>query len=281
MKNIRALDIAVIATFVVTSMLSIALAIVYSQLLLLLITFATISGGLSYVPLRNILMNRSASKSETHPVIQKAVEWLGTENTVVRTKHTLELTLSAESNACETFVKVTGVHSYELTNYATSEGGKLPIDIYTDLGPDLGLTGLERGGFESISVNNIPLSRDKITEINRNVINNAKVCYEDDVDITAERSMLFKYVTFAYYRPKDRLIWTVQDISDDFVVTIVNNTDLASDFPCFKYWYNHHKRKNIHPIRNRHNLPRNVEQIRFPDFVLPYQGLEISWDFNK
>ena len=86
----------------------------------------------------------------------------------------------------------------------------------------------------------------------------------------------FEFRSFAYYRLTDRLIWTVQELADNFRVRIINYT---GDTGAFDIKVNHHHeasiKEQIRDIASNHEL-----LIDFNAEILPYQGFEVMWDLG-
>lgn len=87
----------------------------------------------------------------------------------------------------------------------------------------------------------------------------------------------FEFRSVDYYRLNDRLIWTIQDLSEDFQVRIRNQTGRGN---LFKVKINHHCEKDILDQMTVIDGSNEII-IEFNAEILPYQGFEIMWDFSK
>lgn len=87
----------------------------------------------------------------------------------------------------------------------------------------------------------------------------------------------FEFRSYAYYRLSDRLIWTVQELADNFRVRIINYT---GDPNAFNIKVNHHHEASI--IAQMRDFAANHElRIDFNAEILPYQGFEIMWNLGQ
>ncbi len=147
--------------------------------------------------------------------------------------------------------------------------------IYTDLG-----SWGKRGGFESVvepsgNVLHHDTLQASMTEIN------GKTYFTKSYDINHHSNATFRFITFGNYRRVDRLIWTVQDLSTDFCVRIVNNTGVHNPFVVK---VNHHHERDIMDRLTTMPKSKDGHEVILLDFnceVLPYQGFEVMWDFDK
>ena len=241
-------------------------------------------------------------------LIKNSVRWVKLKNRVVRTNQTLEIKLDMIEICGDTYLKITRRHIYSLVSPNTNEVLGHKINIYTDLGfnlnelseidaessllEDLGFdvkcanaesrAKIRKGGFRSVSIphNAEPLKSNLLLDYVK--YDGAKACFEykregkDEHDITIDNPLTFVYETYGFYRPKDRLVWTVQDLSENFKVTIISDKPLTRFN--LKVWVNHHERNNI---RLNEDTVRNVYTLDFTSPVFPYQGFELYWDAHS
>ena len=83
----------------------------------------------------------------------------------------------------------------------------------------------------------------------------------------------FVIETFGCFRLSDRLIWTVEQISSDFTLRVVDRREPAG-WLCVRV--NHHRANDV----VRSERPTNGWTMRCVEFrgeVLPYQGFELQW----
>jgi hypothetical protein len=88
----------------------------------------------------------------------------------------------------------------------------------------------------------------------------------------------FEFVSFDYYRLYDRLIWTVQNLSNDFTVRLINKTNHPNQF---KIKINHHREKEILSTMKKEEDCLGEKCFKFNSYILPYQSFEIMWDFSE
>jgi hypothetical protein len=248
-------------------------------------------------------------EGNNEPATAKAIEWLSAEERAVRKEHKLELRLSLLEAGCEQFVLVGGTHEYKLAIANAGKEAPSSIDIYTDLGAKLNkkvipslkneltrlplgidegqendLTNRLRGGFEGVEVkdkhgntikdrngNQLAFSRDLTTYTDTK----AQFKFEIGQDSSYD-ALKFEYKTYGVYRLNDRLVWTVQELSENFDVTIIFESGLNRKN--LKGWVNHHDRENI---SLRDGVDGKAKNIAFTTPVFPYQGFELSWDFDQ
>jgi hypothetical protein len=198
------------------------------------------------------------------------VQALSDSSTFIRTNHSLELVFSLSGTDA---VSVSGEHAFTLVNQRGRRARKT-FAIYTDLG-----SWNRCGGFEAVvePTGNVLLHKaleDCIVE------SHGKTYFSKCYDVNSKSSASFQFNTFGNYRRVDRLIWTVQDLSTDFSVKIVNNTGIKN---AFLVKINHHRERDI--LERIKVLSRNEEgqEVIILDFncdVLPYQGFEVMWNLG-
>jgi len=97
------------------------------------------------------------------------------------------------------------------------------------------------------------------------------------LSIPIGENVSFDYYPYGIFRLRDRLIWTFQVMSNGLRLTVKSDTDDKNGFS--KYIINHHNREKI-KAGIADSQQQNLEVLDFGDHILPYQGFEISWDFN-
>jgi hypothetical protein len=225
-----------------------------------------VGGSILATGLTGWLIARQFSKIDVNSIVQALVE----NTSFVRNDHSLELTFSLEDNG---IVKVQGEHCFTLVNNRNSRARKF-FKIYTDLG-----CWNELGGFESVVEPSGQVLQGAalvpfVSELN------GKYYFIKSYDINKYSSSTFRFITFGYYRRIDRLIWTVQDLSTDFHVKLVNSTGVRN---AFLIKINHHRERDI--IASVTKIPelRGDEEeiiLEFGAVVLPYQGFEVMWNLD-
>lgn len=203
--------------------------------------------------------------------VTSIVQALRENSNFVRMNHTLKIVFTLTQ---DNVVHLDGEHIFTLVNQKNRLARKT-FEIYTDLG---GWN--KRGGFRSVvEPSNNVLEGISLTRCIMSA--NGKTYFTKGYDIPAKSGAIFQFNTFGNYRRVDRLIWTVQDLSMDFTVTLVNNTGIKN---AFFIKVNHHRERDI---RDRlTNLPASTDgqeivRLDFKCEVLPYQGFEVMWDFES
>jgi hypothetical protein len=222
-------------------------------------------------------------------IAEKAYKRIKCYAKTVRYNHTLELTLTNASINGKNMVKVEGVHKYDLKNVSLFRAFDEYMEIYTDIGRQ---GDSQIGGFVKITVDGKTLESSEL----RAAISykNHKQYFEYPIKIKRNEKKSFEYHTLGLFSCKDRLIWTVQDLSEDFEIIIINRTNnIVESFDVpdkdikneIVFKINHDQEfninKNINQIHKEYvsNKWEDVYIIKFGYEVLPYQGFEMSWDF--
>lgn len=237
------------------------------QYTIMAVPLTGVGGSILATGLTGWLIARQFSRIDVNSIVQTLVE----NASFVRNDHSLELTFSVEENG---IVKVQGEHCFTLVNNRGSRARKF-FNIYTDLG-----CWKELGGFESVVEPSGKVLQGAtlfpfVSEVN------GKFYFTNSYDINKYSSSTFRFITFGYYRRIDRLIWTVQDLSTDFRVKLVNSTGVPG---AFLIKINHHREKDIiESITKIPELRGDEEEIiwEFGAAVLPYQGFEVMWNLDN
>ncbi|MCL2639008.1 MAG: hypothetical protein FWD48_11645 [Oscillospiraceae bacterium] len=235
----------------------------------------TCFGGAIFVV--NVKSPAKSKYKSTHPVIRKAHNWLDSKKCVIREKHNLKLKLKLIKKGDESFIEVAGEHTYDLSAPNEDKQLKYFVNIYTDLGRQGDETS---GGFKFVRIGDEVFEGDTLSGMVEPTNKVTKICFKRSVTIPKGNSLNFKYRTFAEYRLSDRLIWTVQDLSDGLNLSVEDKTGLSNNnMEDLLFWLNHHKRDIIEHeiIRNRAN---KTVTINFPCPVYPSQGFEMAWDYE-
>jgi hypothetical protein len=202
--------------------------------------------------------------------VTSIVQALKENSAFIRIDHTLEVifTLSDQNS-----VTVSGEHSFTLVNQRRRRSRKV-FAIYTDLG-----TWNRSGGFQSVvEPSGQVLAHNDLVSFVKEV--NGKTYFIKSYDINSTSSASFRFHTFGHYRRVDRMIWTVQDLSTDFRVKLINNTGIND---AFVIKINHHREKEILDSMTTVHKPADGQEIMTIDFnceVLPYQGFEVMWNLD-
>lgn len=213
----------------------------------------------------NWLLARHIDKFDVASIIQA----LTRNSPFFRSAHHLRLIVTLKAGV----VTIHGEHSFRLTNTRRKKTRK-HFSIYTDLGAK------DSCGFEAIQEPTGHILKDNELESCLRLIN-GKTYFKKTYEIAGNASADFKFYTVARFRASDRLIWTVQDISTNFHVQVINRTGVMNPF---ELKINHHSEEEI--LSNVRLIPKDggtQEELAF-DFnaeVLPYQGFELMWNFPK
>jgi hypothetical protein len=190
----------------------------------------------------------------------------------VRTSHKLTLELELKDGG----VKIKAEHEFAYHNdelYTRSKHMK----IYTDAGVN------GEGGFSYLKNSEGKIiSGDELKSKVKAKYN--KVYYEDTYSIAPRETKDFLFATYGMYDLNDRILWAVQDFSDNMEVVIKDFTGIYEESEKYlKIKVNHHNEdeimKNVH--RNHDEVGHDVITFRFDSEILPYQGFEIYWEYKK
>jgi hypothetical protein len=203
--------------------------------------------------------------------VTSIVHALSESSHFIRVNHTLELIFALTNNDV---VHVTGEHAFTLLNQRGRRTRKT-FAMYTDLGNMNNC-----GGFESVVEPSGHVLHHKSLEAYINE-SNGKKYFTNSYDINPKSTATFRFNTFGNYRRIDRLIWTIQDLSADFCVRIVNNTGIKN---AFRLKVNHHRERDILDRLTRISKNADGQEVIIIDFnceVLPYQGFEVMWNLDE
>jgi hypothetical protein len=215
--------------------------------------------------------------------VSAALEALRGVSHLARANQCLTITLEVKNGE----VVATGKHEFDLLS-----SSRLPqtrdLSLYTDVGDD--------GGFHSITEpDGTELTEDELkppvdeTEVTQDEPKrlgereplvrrlDGKVQFKKAYRLRPGTPSRFVIQTFGQYRCIDRLIWTVEHISRDFVVHIVDRRGVT-DSLCVKI--NHHRRDDIVSNIQKHSDHQGTVEVTIDYLgeVLPYQGFELQWN---
>jgi hypothetical protein len=243
------------------------LAIDSTRFGLIVVPFTGVGASILATGLTSWLITRHLAGVDVAGIVQA----LADSSFFVRSEHTLELifSLDADNN-----VRMTGEHAFTLMNHRGRRARKT-FAIYTDLG------NLNKGGgFESVVEPSGHILQHEALESCMSVVN-GKAYFTKHYDINPRSSASFRFNTFGKYRRADRLIWTVQDLSTDFYVRIINNTGIKG---AFVVKVNHHREPEILERMTTLSKKSDGQEVIIIDFncdVLPYQGFEVMWNLDE
>ncbi len=229
---------------------------------------ATPLTGIGGSVLATALVNWILTRNFGNIPISSIVEALAQKTEFMRTEQEAELTFTLHGDR----VKLEKRHRYHLRNtrrYIRPHR----ISMFTDTSL---ATDIDRSGFVLVlepdgnKLEGSLLDSYVISESGKHVFRKTYHLQPGDKNV-------FEFRSVDYYRLADRLIWTVQDLSEDFLIRIRNQTGRNN---VFKVKINHHCEKDI--LDQMKLLEESNEIIiEFNAEILPYQGFEIMWDFSK
>jgi len=211
-------------------------------------------------------------------IIKLAVGQLKRHEINTRYRHSLVLTLKPnEDNEGNSSILVEGIHKYTLKNESLRDDCR-DISIYTDLA-----CSTKQGGFKKVDIKgkniDIELAGERLENFIQTKHNKVYFSYTK-LDFKRRSDVGFTYHTYGIYRLRDRLIWTVQDLSDEFNVEIVNETTYKLPLT-IKI---NHSDDDIIMSKSKPTIndgKAEKYEVSFPAAVLPFQGFEISWNIPK
>jgi hypothetical protein len=198
--------------------------------------------------------------------ITSIVEALARSTPFMRLQHEAELVFRIENG----MVRLDKRHRYCLRNpsrYVRSHR----ISLFDD-SPAIQSA---RGGFQLVvepdgtTVDGEALKRYVRTD-------SGKYVFTKTYDLQPGDTNAFEFRSYAYYRMADRLIWTVQELSDNFRVRIVNMTGQPH---AFDIKVNHHREEAI-KTQIKDLRTSNEILVDFNAEILPYQGFEVMWNLT-
>lgn len=240
------------------------LGLLFLQTPMIAIPLTGVGGSVLATALVSWILTR---RLETLP-IASIVEALARATQFMRTHHEVELLFTIENG----LVRLDKRHCYCLRNPSKFTRPHR-IDLFDD---SPAIRTVPRGGFQAVVEPDG--TRVDGEALKRYVHNDSgKSVFTKTYDLQPGDSNSFEFRSYAYYRLADRMIWTVQDLADNFRVRIINHTGRAN---AFDIKVNHHHEASI---KNQiKDFPSNHEiLIDFNVEILPYQGFEIMWDLDR
>jgi hypothetical protein len=223
---------------------------------------AGVGGSVLATGITNSIMAMRLLPNALEPVL----EALSPRTRVVRRNHTLALDFDFEGG----FVHLTKVHKFELVN----SGAQIQrtLSMYTDT---VAWRHESRGGFTRvIQPNEEDLEGESLKR--RLESKNGKMVFRKQFRLPHKVPSPFAFYSHEYYRKADRLIWTVEDLAEDFQITIHNRTGVTG----FIVKINHHRENEIKVRHHIHNSNHEEISFSFGCPILPYQGFELMWDLD-
>ncbi len=195
--------------------------------------------------------------------IGDAVEALRGASALTRTNQSLEIKLERIGEE----VHVSAQHRFDLLG-ASKYVRRLPFGLFTDAA-----RWGSGGGFYSV------------VEPDGTVLDGSALdphVYEQEGKIRFHKMYVFhpgkpshfEVETFCHFRRGDRLIWTVEHISSDFSVRILDRRGEGEA----SVKINHHRRSEItDDMKKRKTKEGPVIEFAYLGEVLPFQGFELQW----
>jgi hypothetical protein len=195
--------------------------------------------------------------------IGDAVEALRGASSLTRANQSVEITLRRVDDE----VHINAQHRFDLLS-SSKFVRHLSFSLYTDV-----VRGNPSGGFYSIVEPGEAVLTDETLKkyLSRE---EGKVQFKKLYAFHPGKPSRFEVETFGYFRRDDRLIWTVEHISSDFTVRIL---DLRGEGKT-SIEINHHRRSEIvDDMKERQTKEGRVIEFAYQGEVLPFQGFELQW----
>lgn len=172
-------------------------------------------------------------------------------------------------------VVVHAVHTFQLFNPSFTAKRRL-VSIFTDA-PRWSRSS-EPTGFTLVRDSGGTLQGEELKKYLRD--ENSKQCFEKDYVLPPGDSIAFTFHILERYRLRDRMMWTIQDLSSDLHITLVNYTGRSNPFNI--KLHHHNESEVLKQIRTEaiEFDGREETTIEFDSEILPFQGFEIMWDFT-
>lgn len=206
--------------------------------------------------------------SSTHESVKLLMGWLYSHSNIVRKAqiYDFELEDTQLKKDSKSAVKITGRHSYVISNTSS----ETPLLITTDLIDELGTQSAEDGwGF--IEARYRFVKNDDSYDVKHpfEIIDRKKLNIK--VVIPPLRSVVFEFKSIGVFFTTDRYTWYSQDICEGCKITITNKTQ---NVEITRYQINHRDEKVIKPEGT------NVKNCSIIDFnlpIFPREGFAMYW----
>ena len=202
--------------------------------------------------------------------LRSVFEALSERTKLIRKHHVLTLEFNLEADV----VHLTRQHEFQLFNPGSAFTKE--VCLYTDT---VSWRHETRGGFTRVQEpSGNQLTGSALASL-LNHSSNGKVYFRKLYRLPAHDGLQFVFFSEEYYRKADRLIWTVEDLAEDFKVYIHNRTTIHDGFALK---INHHRESEVmkRKIEHRHSPHHQEICFAFDTEILPYQGFEIMWDLD-
>lgn len=238
--------------------------LVFVRTEVVVIPLTGVGGSILATAIVNWTLNR---RLEAIP-INSIIEALAQKTQFMRIHHEVELIFTLQNE----HVKLTKRHKYNLRNPCRFKRER-KILMFTDATGDS--LGNSSGFVLVVGPDGKKLEGDMLDE--RVHHKGGKYVFKEKYKIQPGDENAFEFRSQDFYRLIDRLIWTVQDLSDNLTVRIINRTGLNQPF---KVKINHHREEEIaNQIKKLEKADELI--IKFNTEILPYQGFEIMWNLGQ
>lgn len=195
--------------------------------------------------------------------IGDAVEALRGASTLTRANQQLEITLKRTGDE----VHVVAQHRFDLLASA-----KYPRRLRFRLYTDAARWGSGGGFYSIVEPDNSVLAGSQLAPYVSE--DEGKIEFSKMYTFHPGKPSHFEIETYGHFRRHDRLIWTVEHISSDFSVRVI---DCRGEGKA-SVKINHHRRSEISDdSRERPTREGSVMDFAFLGEVLPFQGFELQW----
>jgi hypothetical protein len=196
--------------------------------------------------------------------IGDAIEALRGASALTRANQQLEITLKRTDDEV---VHVVAQHRFDLLT-SSRYPRRLRFRLYTDAAR----WGSEGGFYSIVQPDNSILEDSQLDPYVAE--SEGKIEFSRMYTFYPGRPSHFEIETYGLFRRHDRLIWTVEHISSDFSVKVI---DCRGEGKA-SVKINHHRRSEISDSsRERLTRDGSVIDLSFLGEVLPFQGFELQW----
>jgi hypothetical protein len=195
--------------------------------------------------------------------IGDAVEALRGASALTRSDQSLEITLKRIGEE----VHISAQHRFNLLG-SSKYIRRLPFSLYTDAAR----WGSGGGFYSIVEPDDTVLAGDALAQYLSE--QEGKIQFNKMYTFHPGKTSHFEVETFGHFRRGDRLIWTVEHISSDFSVRILDRRGEGKA----SVKINHHRRSEItDDMKERPTQEGQVIDFTYLGEVLPFQGFELQW----
>lgn len=250
----RSLNIA----FIVAGMMLLLGGLLFHDRALVALPFAGVGGSVLATGLVNLALNY---RKEQLPWLQP-IERFAHQVDFMRTNHQVEIFLEVRDGT----VHVRKHHRFTLVNpYPWSRKREYVLRTDASCSPSGGFYCVREPDDTILEGENLK----KLLKLEAN-----EYVFRKDYRIQPGAANRFEFQSRETYRLRDRLVWTVQDFCDDFFVKIHGRKENL------KLKINHHLEQAI-LSRCEYSSAEGATIFHFNSEVFPYQGFELSWNFEN